>query len=118
MSHFQDRLNNQTVWNMDTTSSSASVYRIPQEELREFLEEENLGQFEKLVNHLEDMVFVNPFTARLVEHNLQLIVVSENMTAMQEASNDVLRNSPFRDMAINVFRNVGMQHLADEIETG
>ena len=106
------------VWNADISSSSASVYNIPQKELREFFEEENLGQFEKLVFHLENMIFVGPFTARLIEQNLQLVVASENLTAMQEASNDVVRNSPFRDAFINVFRNVGMQHLADEIETG
>jgi len=118
MGNFKDRLENQTVWNADITSSNACVYKIPREELREFLEEENLELFEELISHLEEMIFVGPFTVRLVEHNLQLVVASENLTAMQEASNDVLRNSPFRDLAIRIFSDLGMQHLADEIETG
>jgi len=102
----------------DIVYSSAALYQIPRDELHKMLEEGNLEVFEKYIRHVEEGIFGGPFSAEKVKENLQLIIFSENLQTTQKGGIEVLHNSPFRDTVMNVFKELGMQDLANQIETG
>jgi len=102
----------------DIVYSSAALYQIPRDELHEMLEEGNLEAFEKYIRQVEEGIFGGPFSAEKVEENLQLIIFSEKLQTTQQRNIEALHDSPFRDTVMNVFKELGMQSLADNIETG
>jgi hypothetical protein len=111
--------NNLNTTEADIMSSAAALYQIPRAALHEMLEEGNLEAFEKYLCQVEEGIFDGgPFSARKIGENLQLVASSEKMATMQKENIDVLRNSPFRDTVAEAFSKLGMQHLADEVETG
>jgi len=102
----------------DIVYSSAALYQIPRDELHEMLEEGNLDVFEKYIRQVEEGIFGGPFSAEKVEENLQLIIFSEKLQTTQQRNIEALHSSPFRDAVMGVFKELGMQALADKIETG
>jgi len=95
-----------------------SLYKIPRETLNEMLAEDDLDAFERYIRQVEQNIFVDPFTADKIERHLQLYAASEKIDELSESMNEAFRNSPFRDTAIAFFNNIGMPHVAVEIETG
>ena len=102
----------------DMVYSSAALYQISRDELHEILEEGNLDAFEKYIRQVEESIFDGPFSAEKVEENLRLIILSEKLETTQKGNIDALHNSPFRDAVMDVFKELGMQDLANKIETG
>jgi len=103
---------------VDTFYSAVSLYKIPRAEMWEMLEEGNLDVFEKYICQVEEGIFEGPFTASEIEQKLQLVLFSADLNAMQRQNTDFLRNAPWQEAIVGFFNGLGMQHLANEIETG
>ena len=115
----ENRLYSHGVWeDMGTLYSAISLYKIPRDEMREMLAEGNLDAFEKYILQIEESIFNGLFTAGAIEQNLQLVLCSENLNAMQRQNTEVLRNAPWQEAITGFFNGLGMQHLANEIKTG
>ena len=99
-------------------NSAISLYKIPREMLNEMLAEDNLDVFEEYIRLVEEGIFDGPFTAQKIEDNLRLVVFSEELNTMQSTNMEILHNNPFREAVVGVFKELGMQNLADKIETG
>ena len=109
---------NGSVKGADTLYSAVSLYKIPRYEMRKMFEEGNMDVFEKYICQVEEGIFEGPFTASEIEQKLQLVLFSADLNAMQRQNTAVLRNAPWQEAIAGFFNGLGMQHLADEIETG
>jgi hypothetical protein len=103
---------------IDLLYSTAALYRIPRDTLREMLAEGDLNSFERYICQVEEGIFAGAFSADKVEEFLRLVVFSENLSTKQTQNIEALHNHPMRETFVSIFKNAGFQALAVKIETG
>ena len=104
---------------MDTNFlyTATAIRKIPPAELCRMLDEGDPDRFEKCIRQIEDAILDGPFSVEKIEKSLQTIAFSEKLDAVQKGNIDILHNNPFRDAIVGVFNELGMQDLANTVET-
>ena len=118
MSDYGIRLKKLNVWDSGIDSPSADLYKFSPDDLRVMLTESNLEKFEKYIHLIEEGIFEGPFTAQKIEENLRLILIAKEVDTIQGTYVEIIRNNPYRETIIGVFKNLGMTNLVNQIETG